>query len=314
MPVAPCSACRLVVNNWHETRKMSGRNFSRATGVGMTNPRPFLRPDSLLYIYYIDCGLPADLVVDHDHFLGNWIEGDFSFLFFAQPADDTVADLLVRFPACTLLDKYTMTYEQWQGGQVEPLRIGRFLINPTWIKASPQKDDIALTLDSGLVFGNGTHPTTQACLEAMEVACSGKKVTTVLDLGGGTGILALAAAKLGCRKVLGVDFNYLAATTAHTNVRLNDLAQQILIVHGKAEEHLSKPADLLIANIHFEVMKELVACPDFTRHKWFVLSGLLTSEAEKIVATLRELPVLILKKWCPDNIWHTILGITVPEA
>lgn len=276
----------------------------------MVHPRPRLRPDSLLYIYYIDCGLPADLVLDAPHFLGNWVEGDFSFLFFNEPADDTVTALLLDFPSCSLLDEYTMTYEQWQGGQIEPLRIGRFLLNPTWIKASPQKGEIPLTLDSGLVFGNGTHPTTQSCLEAIEIACSGKKVEKVLDLGCGTGILSLAAAKLGCPQVLGVDFNFLATTTARTNVQLNGLDTQILIVQGRAEEQMTKPADLLIANIHYDVMKELVANPDFLRHKWFILSGLLTSEAEKIRTTLADLPVLVLKKWCPDRIWHTILGIT----
>ncbi len=114
-----------------------------------------------------------------------------------------------------------MTYAQWQGGSVEPVRIGRFLLNPTWIKASPGENDVAITIDSGVVFGNGTHTTTQACLEAIDIACAGNKVQSMLDLGSGTGILALAAAKLGCRQSVAVDYNYLAARTTRQNVLLN---------------------------------------------------------------------------------------------
>jgi ribosomal protein L11 methyltransferase len=218
--------------------------------------------------------------------------------------------ILADFPELKLLDEYEMTYAQWQGGNVEPVRIGRFLLNPTWIKASPGENDIAITLDSGVVFGNGTHTTTQACLEAIDIACSGGKAKTMLDLGSGTGILALAAARLGCEKILAVDYNYLAAKTARLNVSLNDLDNNILVVNGKAEEHLAVATDLLVANIHYDVMKELVRSEGFLRQKWFILSGLLRSESEKILGFLKSQPVLILKTWNQDEIWHTILGIT----
>lgn len=269
-----------------------------------------LRPDTLLYIYYIEGVVPALHTVKADNFIGNWVEEDFSFLFFTQPAKDQVAEILTEFPELTLLDDYEMTYAQWQGGNIEPVRIGRFLLNPTWIKASPGKNDIAITLDSGVVFGNGAHPTTQACLEAIDIACAGNKARTMLDLGSGTGILALAAAKLGCEKILAVDYNYLATRTARTNVTLNKLEDNILVVNGRAEEHISVGTDLLVANIHYDVMKELVRTEGFLQQKWFVLSGLLRSEAEKIVDFLHSQPVLILKRWNQDEIWHTILGIT----
>jgi ribosomal protein L11 methyltransferase len=203
-----------------------------------------------------------------------------------------------------------MSYGEWQGGKVEPIRIGRFLLNPPWIKASPTEDEIAITLDSGVVFGNGGHPTTQACLEAMEIACRGNKTKSMLDLGSGTGVLALAGAKLGCERVLAVDYNFLATRTARTNVAINDLEQQILVINGRAEEQLSIPTDLLVANIHYDVMKELVKQDGFYSQKWFVLSGLLTSEAAKILEYLKTRPVLILKQWGEGEVWHTILGIT----
>ena len=276
----------------------------------MQSPSSLLRPDTLLFIYYIEGEIPAHHTFNAEHFIGNWVEDDFSFLFFTQPAQQQVREILRLFPEMKLLDEYEMTYAQWQGGIVEPVRIGRFLLNPTWIKASPGENEIAITIDSGVVFGNGTHPTTQACLEAIDIACAGKKVKTMLDLGTGTGILALAAAKLGCEKILAVDYNFLAARTARLNTLLNNLEDRILVANGRAEEHTAIATDLLVANIHYDVMKDLVRTDGFLRQKFFILSGLLRSEAEKITEFLETRPVLILKRWNQDDIWHTILGIT----
>jgi ribosomal protein L11 methyltransferase len=273
-------------------------------------PSPLLRPDTLLFIYYIGGIVPALHTINAENFIGNWVEEDFSFLFFTQPAKEQVLEILAIFPELNLLDDYEMTYAQWQGGNIEPVRIGRFLLNPTWIKASPGENDVAITLNSGVIFGNGTHPTTQACLEAIDIACAGKKTKTMLDLGSGTGILALAAAKLGCEKIIAVDYNYLATQTARINVGLNNLDNHILVVNGKAEEHISVATDLLVANIHYDVMKDLVRTEGFLKQKWFILSGLLRSEVEKIMEFLDTQPVLILKRWNQDDIWHTILGIT----
>ncbi|MFH0782027.1 MAG: 50S ribosomal protein L11 methyltransferase [Pseudomonadota bacterium] len=276
----------------------------------MPAPGSLLRPDTLLFIYYIEGAIPAHHPLEADNFIGNWVEDDSSFLFFTQPAHAKVVELLADFPDKKLLDEFEMTYAQWQGGLTQPLRIGRFLLNPTWIKASPGDNEVAITIDSGVVFGNGTHATTQACLEAIDIACSGNKVHSMLDLGCGTGILALAAAKLGCERIVALDYNYLATKTARQNVILNQLDDRILVVNGKAEEHTAMATDLLVANIHFEVMKELVHTEGFLRQKWFILSGLLTSEVEKILEFLATQPVLILKRWNQDDIWHTILGIT----
>ncbi len=270
----------------------------------------FLRPDTILYIYYIEGIIPPHLAIADEHFVGNWVEDDFSFLFFTREADDRVKSILADYPGQKLLDQYHMPYSQWQGGIIEPVRIGRFLLNPPWIKASAGANEVAMTIDSGVVFGNGTHTTTQACLEAIDIACGGGKVQSMLDLGTGTGILAVAAAKLGVQQVVAVDYNYLAARTAQRNVQLNQLKNRILVVNGRAEDHTSHASDLLVANIHFAVMKELVRSEGFLRQKWFVLSGLMNSEVRQILEYLATQPVLVLKRWNQDDIWHTLLGIT----
>ena len=268
-----------------------------------------LRPDSILHIYYLQGRFPAGFRIDAPAFAGNWEEDDFSFLFFTEPADETVAGLMAAAEGMRLLDQYQMSYQDWQGGSITPFRLGKFLFNPPWLKAAAQEGDIAITLDAGVVFGNGLHATTQDCLTAISIAMAGGKVASMIDLGCGTGILSLAAAKLGCAKTLAVDLNELAARTTAVNVRLNGLERLILPVVGRAEEQMGVACDLLVANIHFQVMEKIVAAPDFLSQKWFILSGLLPSEAEKIVARLRQMPVAILKRWCSGP-WHTVLGIT----
>lgn len=269
-----------------------------------------LRPDSILSIYYLEGRFAAGFRINAPGFVGNWEEEDFSFLFFLEAADETVAALVANTPGVKLLDRYEMSYQDWQGGAITPFRLGKFLFNPPWLKAAAEKDDIAITLDAGVVFGNGMHATTQDCLTAISIAMAGGKVATMIDLGCGTGILSLAAAKLGCARTLAVDLNELAVRTTAENVRLNGLDRLILPVVGRAEEQMGVACDLLVANIHFQVMKKIVASDDFPRQKWFILSGLLPSEAEKIVARLRRMPVSILKRWCSGQVWHTILGIT----
>ena len=167
---------------------------------------------------------------------------------------------------------------------------------------------IPLLLDPGVVFGNGTHPTTRDCLEALELAFRVRGVETVLDLGTGTGLLALAAGKLGCRRCLALDFNHLAARTAYDNVRLNGLEKTVLVCQGRAEEHISTPADLLVANIHFDVMRRLVHSDGFLSKKAFILSGLLRSEARQVADDLSRMPLEIIQRWERDDIWHTFYG------
>jgi len=147
-------------------------------------------------------------------------------------------------------------------------------------------------------------------LKAIERVCTAQRIERMLDLGTGTGVLALAAAMLGCRQVLAVDFNYLATVTTLDNVRHNHMQRRILVVNGRAEQHLDYSADLLVANIHYDVMQHLVRAPGFLEKPWFILSGMLRSDAKRINDYLANRPVSILDRWSGDGIWHTILGRT----
>ncbi len=267
-----------------------------------------LAPYDQLYIYYLEGHLREKNSAFGSCFIGNWEEGETSFLFFSAPADDAVDQLLGQEPHLILADRFVMPYDEWHGDPVEPFAAGRFLIMPPWRQVAGEPGDIPVMLHPGVVFGAGTHPTTRDCLEAIEGLCNTESIDSCLDLGTGTGLLVIAAACCGCRRNLAVDLNFLAAKTAHGNVRLNNLEDRISVVCGSAYDFLDQPADLLIANIHYDVMQDLVARPAFFDKKWFILSGLLRSEAVKVEAALSRQPVSIIKKWVQNGIWHTFLG------
>ncbi|HTK05845.1 MAG TPA: 50S ribosomal protein L11 methyltransferase [Ktedonobacteraceae bacterium] len=127
----------------------------------------------------------------------------------------------------------------------------RLVIRPSWRDYTPTDQEVVLTLDPGMAFGTGLHPTTRMCLEQVE-----QRVQTgmrVLDVGTGSGILAIAAAKLGAESVYGIDNSSVAAESATANAEMNGLTDQIKIVLGLLDEaeaeRMAGQYDLVVANI-----------------------------------------------------------------
>jgi ribosomal protein L11 methyltransferase len=267
-------------------------------------------PYQRLYIYYLD-GLAGS--AEHafsPQFIGNWEEDGYSFLFFSAPAADEVRRFLAQRPDLTLLDQYDMAYEDWQGGRYQGLRAGHLAIHPPWSTppTPADTDEIRLLLDPGVVFGAGTHPTTRDCLAALQILSADGPRGILLDLGTGTGVLAVAAARLGWPRVLAVDFNRLAVRTAARNVQLNGLADQVLAVHGRAEQLVECRADVVVANIHFAVMAPLIRSSGFRHCRDWILSGLLRSQAREVEAFLKDAGLAIRERWARDDTWFTYLG------
>ena len=264
-----------------------------------------------LYIYYLKGRLKTDGLALPDDFIGNWEEEDDSFLFFSRPAPGQVDAILRCQPQLSFIDSYHMPYEQWLGEKFSTFEHGKFRVIPPWEASRTGSDtgsELSILLDPGLVFGTGTHPTTRDCLEALELASESEAFGTVLDLGTGTGLLALAAARLGSSHVIAADLNLLAARTARRNVKLNRLQNRVVTVQGRAEDMIAIPADLLIANIHYDVMRQLVNGGGFATKKRFILSGLLRSEARHILDILKEQKADIIKQWTHEGIWYTFYG------
>ncbi|WP_300672274.1 50S ribosomal protein L11 methyltransferase [Desulfoluna sp.] len=260
-----------------------------------------------LFIYYLEGVIHPATPMPHPDFLGNWVEETSTFLFFGSPADDMVQGFCRSMSHLTFIDRYEMTYEQWQGGDAEPFTAGGLTITPfrkgTPPEGRPGPGDIFL--DAGVVFGNGAHPTTSSCLSLLARLGPELAGQTVQDLGTGTGLLALGAARLGAEKVLAVDLNHLAVRTTLANARINGLTRQIVAVQGRAEEMVHAPADLVVSNIHYDIMKHLVVSEGFLIKKEAILSGLMTTEARTIEQVLKSKGFLIADHLSPDGIWHT---------
>ncbi len=265
-------------------------------------------PYAELFIYQLEGRLDPRTAIEAGSFLGHWQEGETAFLFFSTPTTGVVEDILRRQPHLRLIDRTHMPYDQWQGTVAGGERIGRFHFSAPWDVSSPadpkDADAFRLLLDPGLVFGAGAHPTTRDCLTALERTAD-ERVATVMDLGTGTGILALAAARRMRARVLAVDLNLLAARTAARNVRLNRLADRILVAQGRAEDAIDGPADLVIANLHGEAMLRMMEASGFRRKRWFILSGLMRSDAKEVRRRLSVLGIGIREEWARDGVWHT---------
>lgn len=141
--------------------------------------------------------------------------------------------------------------EAWKA-QFVPLRIGAFLVRPSWSQA--QAGAIEVILDPGMAFGTGLHPTTQQCLEALStLPLEGR---SVLDVGTGSGVLAVAAAKRGASPVVGVDTDTIAVEAARENAARNGVA--IPIAAGSAADVPGR-FDVVIANIVSPVLQGIAA-------------------------------------------------------
>ena len=261
-----------------------------------------------LYIYLIK-GLvyPSEETTFGRSFLGNWVEEDTCFLFFREPSEEVVSELLKGRSDLQLLENYHFSYEQWQGAFSEPIRIDRFLVVPPWLDVSEGQGETKILLDPGLVFGTGLHASTRDSLKALSYVHARFPVKKVVDLGTGTGVLALASALLGAQQVLAVDLNPLCVKTARKNVQWNHLETRIEVKEGRAEDFAEFRADLILANIHWDVLKALIGKEGFRKNPWIVLSGLMRSHARDLEADLARYGLRVVKAWEDEATWYTML-------
>ena len=262
----------------------------------MLNP-PYTRY-SRIYTYHLEGNNPT--VIDDPDLIGMWEEDGKTILVFHRPKDTLVAELCRQY-GCRLFYQADLDYDDWEmGREVAPFTIGPLAIAPVW---DAKKADIKI--DPSVVFGNGFHPSTRLCLESLlEHHTKLPKSFSALDLGCGTGLLAIAAAKLGAGSVLAVDHNSLACAVTKQNASYNRVENRIIV--NQVDLRIKLPAtevDLIIANLHHELLAALFRNTSFWQARLYILSGFMPGGEEHLLASLPAEPPSLLKrhrldKWC----------------
>ena len=168
----------------------------------------------------------------------------------------------------------------------QPVEVGRFIIAPPWSEVKDAREKIVIRIEPGMAFGTGTHETTRLCLKAIERYFRGG---SFLDVGTGTGILAIAAAKMfPDARIEALDTDAAAVEIARENARLNGVGDQIDFRAGSIDEQ-TQSADLVCANLTAPVIVDLLPSLLGASCGRLVLSGILDSQLELVQTRLLEL-------------------------
>jgi ribosomal protein L11 methyltransferase len=264
-------------------------------------------PYETLYIYEICGEIQGSRNFFKEDFIGCWNEEESSFLFFSQPRDEQV-DAFADQRGLSVLTRNILDYKAWQAGEeLRPFKIGNIVFAPPWENVVTGKEETLVHIDPCVVFGTGYHPTTRSCLKALLEVTQKERPEKVLDLGTGSGILALAAAKWGAKRVLAIDYNELAVETALRNVSSNRELERIEVRQGKAEDFIDEEADLVCANLHLRVIESLLSKEALFKKRWLILSGLFHRDGQEIENRLERRAVTILQRFEEEN-WITLTG------
>ncbi len=260
--------------------------------------------NTLLYIYEIPGADESHFHDSPESFIGLWNEDDFAYLFFSGSEDEYIGSA-IESAGLTLGARHEVMYGDWQ--QLIPpegLVLGGIkFLNP----GANENDPTALLLDPSVVFGSGLHPTSATCVEFVRDLVVSGAISRALDLGSGTGILSLAAASLGISSIVAVDKNRLAYRVTQENVRLNGFDSIIEVFQGEARVHLDKPAELVMANLPFTVLRDLVVLNSAELHSHWVVSGINREQADTLGSLFHDIGFDIIRNRITDP-WVTFVA------
>ena len=191
--------------------------------------------------------------------------------------------------------------ETWEAS-IQPQSIGDFFVRPTWSEKQAGEDQILIEIDPKMSFGTGYHATTRLMLRQLSnLSCKGKRV---LDAGTGTGILAIAASKLGAKKAIGFDYDPWCEKNATENAAINDIGSRLDIRLGGFETvEKEGDFDIILANINRNVILEFLGqmVSHLGKDGKLCLSGLLKTDEPSVMAKLEEFPVKLTDKQTEDE-------------
>ena len=199
--------------------------------------------------------------------------------------------------------------EGWKKGY-QPQKIGRRLvITPTWKRYRPKKEELVILMDPGMAFGTGLHPTTRLCLVALE--CYLRAGDRVLDAGTGSGILTIAAVKLGASRVTALDIEETAVEIARQNVTLNGVSDHVELHTGTLKDLQPRvqSAHLIVVNIlAYTIIKMLPELKELLLPEGHLIAGGILAElAEEFENTLQEAGLNPVERLTEED-WVTIIA------
>ena len=187
-------------------------------------------------------------------------------------------------------------------------RVGRITITPPWIV--PDDGSIAVTIDPAMAFGTGDHATTRGVARLMQTLPS--MPDTVADLGAGSAVLAICAAKLGARRIAAIELDPDAISNAEENVDVNDVGGAVTIVEGDAAVLLPlvAPVGLVLANIISSVLLQLlpIIAKSLTPDGRAILSGILEEERPMMIEAIRNAGLAVVREDLEDNWWSVLIA------
>ena len=201
--------------------------------------------------------------------------------------------------------------EDWETSWKEffhPVKVGeRIVIKPSWEEYIALENDLVIELDPGMAFGTGTHHTTAMCCRALEQVVEAGHV--VFDVGTGSGILAVAAAKLGASKVQAVDLDSIAVRVAKENVAINQVENVVEVAHGDLLTGVTGQADIVIANIIATIVIQLlVDIPARLKDGGiFIASGIITERLSEVIAAM-AVHNLVVDKVIEEGGWVAVVA------
>ena len=200
--------------------------------------------------------------------------------------------------------------EAWKAHYV-PQRVGKVVVVPSWSSEAIAPGEVAITLDPGMAFGTGLHPTTRGCLLLLQSL--EPMPATVLDVGIGSGILALAALRLGAEHAVGIDTDPLAVEASLANAERNRLSDRLVATVGTLHETPDRTYPLVLANLVAAVLVDLA--PRLAAHLapggLLLASGIIEPKADAVVAAMSDAGLAVVSRH-DDGEWVTLVLVHRP--
>lgn len=184
-----------------------------------------------------------------------------------------------------------------------PTKVGEHItVVPCWEEYCPQPDEVVVTLDPGMAFGTGTHETTRLCMQLLERYIT--KGTALLDVGTGSGILAITALLLGASAATGVDIDELSCKVAQENADLNHVGEAIELIWGDLTQKVSGTFDVITANIVADVIIRLSKdVKQFMRSdSVLIVSGIIDERGDEVLSVLDDAGLSLVER-IEENGW-----------